>query len=84
MTLKDRVRIILAFKKMTQKEFARKVGMSKSQMSKLLLGKRKPMFRDVESIVRELGIPYECLVGGSQLFDDMLNTLKEVASSPLW
>lgn len=84
MTFMERVRVILAYKRITQKEFASKVGMSRSQMNKLLLGKRKPLFRDVESIVRELGLPYECLIGESPLFDDMLKTIREVASSPFW
>lgn len=84
MTINERLKIILAFKKMSQREFAKKTNINESQLSKLLRGKRKPLYHEIISMVDVLNIPLECLIGKSPLFDEMLETLGEVIVSSLW
>lgn len=84
LTFGERVKIILSFMKMSQRDFSRKTNINESQLSKLLNGKRKPLYHELTSIVNVLGIPYDCLVGKSPLFDNMLETIEEVVASCIW
>ena len=84
LTFGERVKIILAFKKMSQRELAKRANLNESQLSKLLKGKRKPLYHELTSIVDVLDIPYDCLVGKSPLFDEMLETIEEVVASCIW
>lgn len=83
-TFGGRVRAILSYEGISQRDFARRADINESQLSKLLNGKRKPLFHEVVSIVNTLGIPYELLVGKSPLFDRMLYTLEQVSSESIW
>ena len=83
MTIIERLKIILAYRKTSQKEFARQIGFSENQISRLLNGKRNLSYRDLLKIVDVLNIPYECLVGKSPLFDEMLETLECMIESTI-
>ena len=77
MTFGKRIRLILEFKNLehkeyTQRVFARDVGISESQLSKLLHNKKKPTIKELRSMIDVLHIPYECLIGDVPLFDDLL------------
>lgn len=77
MTFGKRLRLILDFKSLEHKEytqriFARDIGISESQLSKLLHNKKKPTVKELRNMVDVLHIPYECLIGDVPLFDDLL------------
>ena len=73
MTFGKRLKLILDFKNISQREFAKTINMSESQLSKLLNDKRKPTVKEVSSIVDRLNIPYECIVGEVEFFDHLLD-----------
>lgn len=83
-TFGERVKVILKFLRVTQSAFAKKTGMDLSQLNKLLNGKRNPTSKELVKIVDALGIPYECLIGKSSIFDSMLETIEEVIASCIW
>lgn len=80
----ERVAIILSFMGESQRAFSKRTGIGESQLSKLLNGKRKPLYHEVVSISESLGIPFEMLDGKSRLFDSMLETLGLESKSRLW
>lgn len=85
MTFNDRLKYILAFKKISQRKFASEVNMSESQLSKLLNSKKKPTTKELDNIIRALNIPYDCVVGKVPLFDELLLSRVEVITTPvLW
>jgi len=84
LTFGERVKILLSYMKMSQREFAKETNLNESQLSRLLKGKRKPLYYEIVSITKVLGIPYDCLVGNSSLFDKLLLTIEEVVASSLW
>lgn len=75
MSLNDRIKAILAFKGMSQRSFANQVGMSESQLSKMLNSRKRPSATDIDNMLRALGIPYDCLMGRVPLFDELLQAV---------
>ena len=73
MTFGNRLKLILEFKRISQRTFAKEVHMSESQLSKLLNDKKKPTTRELESIIDVLQIPYACMIGKVDLFDELLS-----------
>jgi len=85
MTFNDRLKYILAFKKISQKKFASEVNMSESQLSKLLNSKKKPTTKELDNIIKVLNIPYDCAVGKVPLFDELLlSKAKAMTTTVLW
>ena len=72
MTFGERIKLILMFKKISQKDFSKQIGIYQSQLSLLLNNKRMPTSRELIKIVSVLNVPYECLIGNVSLFDDLL------------
>lgn len=85
MTFNERVKTILALENVSQREFAKLINISESQLSKLLNGKKRPTYRELSTIIEVLDIPYDCLMGKVPLFDKLI---KCVATSqgvtPIW
>ena len=84
MTFNERLKLILIFKKISQKKFASQIHMSESQLSKLLNSKKKPSTKELDTIIRVLNIPYECIVGKVPLFDDLLLYRLNYKTVDLW
>jgi len=74
MTFGDRVKAILIFKKITQREFAETIGVCRDEMNKLLNNRKKPNTKELMKIIEVLNVPYDCLIGKVELFDEMLLT----------
>lgn len=68
----DRVKFILLFRRISQRNFSKQINISESQLSKLLNNKKNPSTRELEKIIEILNVPYECLVGKIEIFDDLL------------
>lgn len=75
MSLSERIKAILAFKGMSQRAFAGQIGMSESQLSKMLNSRKRPSTSDIDNMLKALGIPYECLMGRVPLFDELLQAV---------
>ena len=80
MTFGNRLKYILNFKKISQRDFAHSVSISESQLSKLLNNKKKPTVKEINKINKALSISYDCIIGNIELFDDML----EICGNSLW
>ena len=74
MTFGKRLKLILDFKNISQRDFAKTINMSESQLSKLLNNKKKPSTRELNDIIKVLKIPYECIIGNVDIFDELLIT----------
>lgn len=73
MTFGKRIRLILETKGTSQRDFARMIHISESQLSKMLNNKRKPTVKEISMIVERLNIPYECIMGEVPFFDHLLD-----------
>lgn len=80
MTFGERIKLILLFKKIHQRDFAKEINISESQLSKLLNSKKKPNTKELMKIIEVLNIPYDCMIGKVELFDEMLSW----CSTRLW
>ena len=78
----ERVKAILMFKKIHQRNFAQSIGISESQLSKLLNSKKKPSTKELMKIIDVLNVPYDCLIGNVPLFDELLCSSSSICS--LW
>lgn len=72
MTFGRRLKLILEFADISQRTFAHTINTSESQLSKLLNDKKKPTTKELEAIIKALGIPYDCIVGNVEIFDGLL------------
>ena len=72
MTFGKRLKLILEFKDISQREFAHSINTSESQVSKLLNNKKKPTTKELDAIITSLKIPYECIIGNVDIFDELL------------
>ena len=72
MTFGKRLKLILEFKEISQRSFAKTINISESQLSKLLNNKKRPTTRELKSIIQVLNIPYDCIIGNVDLFDMLL------------
>ena len=73
MTFGKRLKLILDFKEISQRTFAKMINTSESQLSKLLNNKKKPTTKELNSIIQALKIPYDCMIGNVEIFDDLLS-----------
>ena len=74
MTFGKRIRLILEIKGVSQRDFAKMIHVSESQLSKMLNNKRKPTVNEISMIVERLHIPYECIMGEVPFFDHLLES----------
>lgn len=72
MTFGQRLKLILDFKKISQRDFAKTINTSESQLSKLLNDKKKPTTKELVTIIQTLNVPYDCMIGNVELFDNLL------------
>ena len=72
MTFAKRLKLILEFEDITQREFAKSINSSESQVSKLLNNKKKPTTKELNAIIQALNIPYDCMMGNVKIFDELL------------
>ena len=72
MTFGRRLKLILEFKDISQRSFAKSINTSESQLSKLLNNKKRPTTRELKSIIQVLNIPYDCIIGNVEIFDMLL------------
>ena len=72
MTFGRRLKLILEFKRISQRAFAKATNLNESQLSKLLNNKKKPTMKELDAIIKELNIPYDCMIGNVVIFDELL------------
>lgn len=82
MTFGDRVKKILVFKKITQRSFAKCIGVSKSELNNMLNNRKRPNAKEIEKAIEVLNVPYDCLMGKVPLFDEMLEMTSSTVT--LW
>ena len=61
--LKERLRYVLKVKQISQKELARKIGMSQGVVNNYCTGKREPTLDVLVKICKELGESADYLLG---------------------
>ena len=73
MSFENRLKALLKFKGLQQKELAKKVGASEALVSRWCKGVLTPKLRHVKKIADIFNIPVDLLVGNCQLFDELLD-----------
>ena len=68
----DRLKLLLKYKHISQKEFADATLIRESRLSNLINNKNKPTVVEINKILNELRIPYDCLIGNVPIFDGLL------------
>ena len=68
----DRLKILLRYKHVSQKEFAAKTYINESRLSNIVNNKCKPTLLEVMKMLQEINIPYDCFIGNVPIFDGLL------------
>lgn len=72
MKLGERIKIMLKFKNMTQKDLAKKIGSSEALVSRWCKCLLQPKLKHAKKIADCFGITLDMLVGECKLFDELL------------
>lgn len=68
----DRLKMLLKYAHISQKDFSRKTLIRESRLSNIINNKCRPMVCEVNSMLFALNIPYDCLMGNVPIFDGLL------------
>ena len=67
-----RLRLLLKYTRLSQKEFAIRNDFSESRLSNIINNKCKPTIVEINKILNAFNIPYDCLMGNVVIFDGLL------------
>lgn len=68
----DRLKMLLRYKHISQKEFAERTHIRESRLSNIINCKCKPTLVEVTKMLEEINIPYDCFIGNVPIFDGLL------------